>query len=67
MTIMVNIVRNEQNNPPDKLAAAELQFIGDELDGLKLLGFGIWLQRDGSRRNATFTAGASTSRKISHV
>jgi hypothetical protein len=54
MTITVNIVRNEKNKPQDKLADAELQFIGG--DGLKLLGFGIWQQRNGSWRNVTFPA-----------
>jgi hypothetical protein len=56
MTITINIVRSEGNRPPDKLADAELQFIGGELDGLKLLGFGIWQQRNGSGRNVTFPA-----------
>ena len=54
MTITVNIVRNEKNKPQDKLADAELQFIGGELDGLKLLGFGVWQQRNGSGCNVTF-------------
>lgn len=56
MTITVNIVRNEKNKPQDKLADAELQFTGGELDGLKLLGFGIWQQRNGSGCNVTFPA-----------
>jgi hypothetical protein len=56
MTITVHIVRNEKNKAQDKLADAELQFIGGELDGLKLLGFGIWQQRNGSGRNVTFPA-----------
>lgn len=56
MTITVNIVRNEKNKPQDKLADAELHFIGGELDGLKLLGFGVWQQRSGSGRNVTFPA-----------
>jgi hypothetical protein len=56
MTITVHIVRSEKNKPQDKLADAELQFIGGELDGLKLLGFGIWQQRNGSARNVTFPA-----------
>jgi len=56
MTITVNIVRNEKNKPQDKLADAELRFIGGELDGLKLLGFGVWQQRNGSGRNVTFPA-----------
>jgi hypothetical protein len=57
MTITINFVRNnDKNKPHDKLADAELQFIGAELDGLKLLGFGIWQQRNGSGRNVTFPA-----------
>lgn len=56
MTITVNIHRNERNKPQDKLADAELQFVGGELDGLKLLGFAIWQQRNGTGRNVTFPA-----------
>jgi len=56
MTITVNIVRNEKNKPQDKLADAEVHFIGGELDGLKLLGFAVWQQRSGTGRNVTFPA-----------
>ena len=56
MKTTIKIIRNERNNPPDKLADAEVQFIGGELDGLKLLGFGIWQQRNGSGCNVTFPA-----------
>jgi hypothetical protein len=56
MTITINIVRDDKNKPPDKLADAEPKFIGGELDGLKLLGFGIWRQRNGSGQNVTFPA-----------
>src|SRR5262245_39822989 len=57
MTITINIVRNDDKNKPhDKLADAELQFVGGELDGLRLLGFGIWQQRNGSGQNVTFPA-----------
>jgi hypothetical protein len=56
MTIAINIIRNDKDKPHDKLADAELQFIGGELDGLKLLGFGIWRQRNGSGQNVTFPA-----------
>jgi hypothetical protein len=56
MTITVNIIRNQHNKPQDKLADAELHFIGGELDGLKLLGFAAWRQRNGSGRNVTFPA-----------
>lgn len=54
----INIVVNDRGNPPSKLADAELHF--DErdgaLDGLKLIGFGIWERRGGSGRNVTFPA-----------
>src|SRR5262249_41072582 len=56
MRITVNIVRNQNNKPQDKLADAELHFIGGELDGLKLLGFAVWRQRNGPGRNVTFPA-----------
>jgi hypothetical protein len=56
MKTTIKIIRNERNNPPDKLADAEVQFIGGELDGLKLLGFGIWQQRNGTGVNVTFPA-----------
>jgi hypothetical protein len=48
MKTTIKIIRNERNSPPDKLADAELHFIGGELDGLKLLGFGVWQQRNGA-------------------
>ena len=56
MTMKVKIVRNENNKPQDKLADAELQFVGGELDGMKLLGFAVWQQRNGRGRNVTFPA-----------
>ena len=56
MTVTVNIVRNQNNRPQDKLADAELHFVGGELDGLKLLGFAVWRQRNGSGTNVTFPA-----------
>ena len=56
MTITINIVRGEKNKPPDKLADAELQFIGGELDGLKLIGFTVWARKDGGGKNVTFPA-----------
>jgi hypothetical protein len=43
-------------NPPGKLADAELHFSGGELDGLKLIGFSIWERRGGGGRNVTFPA-----------
>ena len=54
MNIEVKILRNEQGKPADKLADAEIHFIGGELDGLKLVGFTIWERRDGNGRRVTF-------------
>jgi hypothetical protein len=43
-------------NPVGRLADAELHFTGGPLQGLKLIGFGIWERRGGSGRNVTFPA-----------
>lgn len=40
--VRVKITPNENNNPPGKLADAELHFTDGLLEGLKLIGFGIW-------------------------
>jgi hypothetical protein len=56
MNIVVKITPNGRGNPPDKLADAELHFIGDELDGLKLIGFAIWERRGGNGHSVTFPA-----------
>ena len=56
MSLVVKITPNEKGNPPGKLADAELHFIDGELDGLKLIGFGIWERRGGGGRNVTFPA-----------
>lgn len=56
MQIVVKITPNEKGNPQGKLADAELHFIDGELDGLKLIGFGIWERRGGAGRNVTFPA-----------
>jgi hypothetical protein len=52
----VKIVPNDKGNPPGKLADAELHFTEGPLDGLKLIGFGIWERRGGGGRNVTFPA-----------
>ena len=52
----ISILPNDRGNPPGKLADAELHFTGDALDGLKLIGFGIWERRGGNGRNVTFPA-----------
>jgi hypothetical protein len=55
--MVVKIVPNGQGNPPGKLADAELHFDREALDGLKLIGFGIWERRGGGTgRNVTFPA-----------
>jgi hypothetical protein len=56
MNIVVTITPNEKGNPPGKLADAELHFIDGELDGLKLIGFGIWEVNGGRGRNVTLPA-----------
>src|SRR5713101_6272594 len=52
----VKIVPNDKGSPPGKLADAEIHFADGPLEGLKLIGFGIWERRSGSGRNVTFPA-----------
>jgi hypothetical protein len=40
---------NDSGNPPGKLADAELRFVEEPLQGLKLVGFAVWERRDGRR------------------
>ena len=54
--VVVKITQNEKNNPPGKLADAELHFTEGVLDGLKLIGFSVWERRTGNGRNVTFPA-----------
>lgn len=54
--MVVKIVPYEKGNPPGKLADAELHFTEGVLEGLKLIGFGIWERRSGPGRNVTFPA-----------
>ena len=54
--MVVKITPNEKNNPPGKLADAELHFTDGVLDGLKLIGFSVWERRTGGGRNVTFPA-----------
>ena len=56
MNIEVKILRNVHGKPADKLADAEIHFIGGELEGLKLVGFAIWRRREGPGRSVTFPA-----------
>lgn len=52
----IKITPNDKGNPPGKLADAELHFQEGPLDGLKLIGFGVWERRGGNGRNVTFPA-----------
>src|ERR1700692_2242697 len=52
MTVKIN--PNDKGNPVGRLADAELHFTAGSLEGLKLIGFGIWERRGGSGRNVTF-------------
>ena len=54
--MVVKFAPNDRGNPPGKLADAELQFSDGALDGLKLIGFGIWERRNHTGRNVTFPA-----------
>src|SRR5512146_2412853 len=55
-SIVVKITANDNGNPPGKLADAEIHFTSGPLDGLKLIGFGIWERRNNGGRNVTFPA-----------
>jgi hypothetical protein len=53
----ITIIPNENTNAPTgKLADAELHFTDGALEGMKLIGFGVWESRGGSngRLNVTF-------------
>ena len=54
--MVVKITPNDKNNPPGKLADAELHFTEGIMEGLKLIGFGVWERRTGGGRNVTFPA-----------
>ena len=54
--MIVTITPNDKQNPPGKLADAELHFTEGVLEGLKLIGFGVWERRSGGGRNVTFPA-----------
>ena len=55
-TMTVKITPNDTGNPVGRLADAELHFTSGPLEGLKLIGFGVWERRGGSGRNVTFPA-----------
>ena len=52
----IKITPNDKGNPPGKLADAEVHFGDGPMEGLKLIGFGIWERRGGNGRNVTFPA-----------
>jgi hypothetical protein len=52
----VKIIVNDKGNPLGKLADAELHFTDGSLEGLKLIGFGVWERKTGAGRNVTFPA-----------
>ena len=54
--MVVKITPNDRNNPPGKLADAELHYTEGVLEGLKLIGFSVWERRTGGGRNVTFPA-----------
>ena len=54
--MQVKFTPNDKGTPPGKLADAELHFTEGPLEGLKLIGFGIWERRSGGGRNVTFPA-----------
>ena len=54
--MVVKIIPNDKQQPAGKLADAELHFSDGALEGLKLIGFGVWERRGGGGRNVTFPA-----------
>jgi hypothetical protein len=52
----IKILPYDKGNPPGKLADAELHFTQGPLEGLKLIGFGVWEKKTGNGRNVTFPA-----------
>jgi|SRR3954470_10120055 len=54
--MIVKVIANSSCNPPGKLADVELHFADGPLEGLKLIGFGVWERRGANGRNVTFPA-----------
>ena len=54
--MIIKITPNDSENPPGKLADVELHFSDGPLEGLKLIGFGVWERRGGGKRTVTFPA-----------
>ena len=55
-SMTVKIKPNDKGSPVERLSDAELHFTDGPLEGLKLIGFGIWEGRGRSARNVTFPA-----------
>lgn len=54
MEYTIKITPNDKNNPPGKLADAEMHYHSGILEGMKLIGFSVWERRTGGGRNVTF-------------
>jgi hypothetical protein len=54
--MVVRVTPNDRQNPPGKLADAEVHFTDGPLAGLRLVGFAIWERKSGGARNVTFPA-----------
>lgn len=54
--MIVKIIQTEHSTPAGQVAQAELHFTDGPLQGLKLIGFGIWERRTGGGYNVTFPA-----------
>jgi hypothetical protein len=64
--VTVTILSNKSNTLPGKLADAELHFVDGPLNGLKLIGFGIWERRTGGGRNVTLPTRKAAASGMSH-
>lgn len=53
-TISIHILKTNGQAAPGKLADAEIHFNGGDLDGLKLVGFAVWKNREGQGEDVTF-------------
>jgi hypothetical protein len=53
--VIIKIIPNDRATPTGQLATAEIHFTSGPLEGLKLVGFGIWAKRTGGQ-NVTFPA-----------
>lgn len=52
--MIVKVIVHDPGNPPGRLADAELHFTSGPLEGLKLVGFGIWQRHHDARPHVTF-------------